>query len=137
MASVPAREVERARNVELVTSRLLRLGVVSSLVIVVLGMLLTFSQHHSYLSSPNTLPGLTEKGAKFPHTLPAVLRGVLAGRGDAVVMFGLFLLIATPVLRVAGLILAFVYQRDRLFVAITSVVLTLLLVSFVLGRAGG
>jgi uncharacterized membrane protein len=42
-------------------------------------------------------------------------------------MAGLLLLIATPVLRVAVSMLAFVYQRD----------LTLLLTSFVLGKAGG
>jgi uncharacterized membrane protein len=52
-------------------------------------------------------------------------------------MAGLLLLIATPVLRVAVSILAFVYQRDRAFVAITSIVLALLLTSFVLGRGGG
>jgi uncharacterized membrane protein len=52
-------------------------------------------------------------------------------------MAGLLLLIATPVLRVAVSVLAFVYQRDRTFVIITSVVLTLLLASFVLGKAGG
>jgi uncharacterized membrane protein len=46
-------------------------------------------------------------------------------------------LIATPVLRVAISVLAFVYQRDRTFVVITTVVLALLLTSFVLGRGGG
>jgi uncharacterized membrane protein len=52
-------------------------------------------------------------------------------------MAGLLLLIATPVMRVAFSVLVFVYQHDRVFVVITSIVLTLLLVSFVLGRGGG
>jgi hypothetical protein len=34
-------------------------------------------------------------------------------------------------------VLAFVYQRDRTFVVITSVVLTPLPASFALGKAGG
>ena len=49
---------------------------------------------------------------------------------------GLLLLILTPVVRVAVSILAFRAQRDRTYVLITSAVLVLLLLSFVLGRAG-
>ena len=48
---------------------------------------------------------------------------------------GLLLLIATPVLRVAVSIFAFVYEKDKVFVIITSIVLGLLLLSFILGKA--
>ena len=128
---------ERARKVELVTSRLLRVGVVASLVVVVAGIVVSFVQNPSYLSSSEGLEGLIGPGARFPHTLPAVLRDLGRGHGQAMVMARLFVLIATPVLRVGGLILAFAYQRDRLFVAITPVVLGLLLASCLVGRAGG
>ena len=50
---------------------------------------------------------------------------------------GLLVLIATPVLRVAVSILAFWQEGDRKFVLITSVVLALLLASFLLGKVGG
>lgn len=136
-AAEEAIALERARAVELVTSRLLRVGVVTSLVVVVAGIVVSFLQHPSYLSSREQLEGLIGPGASFPHTIPAVLAGLESGHGPAIVMAGLFLLIATPVLRVAGLVLAFAYQRDRVFVVITSVVLALLLVSFLVGRAGG
>jgi uncharacterized membrane protein len=66
-----------------------------------------------------------------------VIQGLEHSQGRAIVMAGLLLLIATPVLRVAISVLAFVYQRDRTFVVITSVVLALLLTSFALGRGGG
>jgi len=52
-----------------------------------------------------------------------------------VVALGLLLLIATPVLRVAVSIVAFVQQGDRLFTLITAVVLGILLLSFALGAA--
>jgi uncharacterized membrane protein len=52
-------------------------------------------------------------------------------------MAGLLLLLATPVLRVAVSILAFIYEKDGIFVMITSIVLALLLLSFVLGRVTG
>jgi uncharacterized membrane protein len=69
--------------------------------------------------------------------VPSVIRGLEHSQGRAIVMAGLLLLIATPVVRVAISVLAFVYQRDRTFVVITSVVLALLLTSFALGRGGG
>jgi uncharacterized membrane protein len=45
------------------------------------------------------------------------------------------LLIATPVIRVGVSIFAFIYQRDRLYTLITATVFSLLLLSFVLGKA--
>jgi uncharacterized membrane protein len=54
-----------------------------------------------------------------------------------VVTVGLLVLVATPVLRVAASIGLFALQRDRAFVAVTSLVLALLVTSFVLGKAGG
>ena len=51
-------------------------------------------------------------------------------------MLGLLLLIATPVARVAFSIVAFALEGDRLYVAITAVVLALLVLSFAVGAAG-
>ena len=77
---------------------------------------------------------LTQPGAALPHTLRDVVAGVRGLRGQALVTVGLLLLIATPVVRVGVSILAFFYQRDRIFTLITTVVLCLLLLSFVLGK---
>lgn len=129
--------VDRVRRVELLISLLLRTGVLTSLLVVVAGTVVTFANHPSYLSSHRELESLTGSAAVFPHTPGAVARGVRDGDGPAIVTAGLLILIATPVVRVAVSILAFVYQRDRRFVVITSVVLALLLASFALGRAGG
>ncbi len=50
------------------------------------------------------------------------------GRGDAaaIVVLGILLLIATPVARVAFAVVAFAIERDRLYVAISVVVLAVL-----------
>jgi uncharacterized membrane protein len=128
---------ERAQKVELVISGLLRIGVLTSLFIVLVGTVVTFVHHPHYLSSRQDLVRLTTPGAEFPHSVRSVIHGLEHSQGRALVMAGLLLLIATPVLRVAVSVLAFVYQRDGTFVVITFVVLTLLLASFVLGRAGG
>lgn len=62
--------------------------------------------------------------------------GVISPLGHDVAMLGLLLLIATPVLRVAMSIYVFARERDTTYVVITTLVLLLLILSFVLGAAG-
>jgi len=50
-------------------------------------------------------------------------------RAEALILVGLLILIATPVARVVFSLVAFALERDRLYVAITAVVLTALLYS--------
>ena len=124
----------RVLQVELLISNLLRIGVVASLSFVVAGTMLTFLHHPDYLSSPTALVGLTALGTPFPHTLPDILASVRDLREQGIVIVGLLLLIATPVMRVAVSIFAFTYQGNRVFAVITTVVLSLLILSFVLGQ---
>ena len=132
------RDDEKVRQVELLISGLLRVGVVTSLLVVLTGTVISFVHHREYLRSTEPLRRLTTPGgAAFPHNVHEVWRGVKEGRGQAIVVVGLLLLIATPVMRVAVSVFAFVYERDPAFVLITSIVLLLLLLSFVLGKAEG
>ena len=126
--------VEPIGGVEILISWLLRVGVVTSLSMIVIGLLLMFIHHPSYLISMMDLQRLTSPGAAFPHTLREVVDGLLVGRGQAVVAVGLLVLIVTPIMRVTVSIIGFALQRDRAFVLITSVVLTILIISFVLGK---
>jgi uncharacterized membrane protein len=120
---------------ELLISGLLRAGVLISLAILVLGLIVSFVHHPSYLSNPPDLQRLTRPGAAFPRTLPEVLAGVAALRGQALITVGLLVLLLTPVARVTVSIFAFALQRDWIFVTITAAVLGLLLLSFALGQA--
>ena len=122
---------------ELLISTLLRSGVSVSFAIIVLGTLISFFHHPEYLSSATDLQRLTSPGNASLHTLHDVLAGIREFHGQAIVSVGLILLIATPVLRVAVAIFAFLTQKDRTFAVITSIVLLLLLLSFFLGKASG
>jgi uncharacterized membrane protein len=124
-------------RVELIISTLLRIGVGLSLAVIVMGTLISFFHHPGYLWSFRDLTDLTSPGKAFPHTLLDTLAGVLALRGEAIVTAGLLLLIATPVMRVAISILAFALQKDWIFTLLTTAVLAFLLLSFLLGHAGG
>ena len=63
------------------------------------------------------------------HSLSGVLHGIAQGRSECLVQLGLLMLIATPVARVALSAAAFAIQRDRLYVAITVIVLCALCAS--------
>lgn len=135
--AVERRREERVRQVELLISNLLRIGVFTSLTVVVAGTILSFTHHPTYVSSSHELERLTRPGAASPHSVRDVVAGVKQFHGQDITMVGLLLLIATPVMRVAVSIFAFLYEGDRTYVAITSLVLCLLILSFVLGKAGG
>lgn len=51
----------------------------------------------------------------------------------AIMMFGLFCLILTPVLRVVVSLFTFLKEKDYLYVGITGIVLIILVISFFIG----
>jgi uncharacterized membrane protein len=108
--------------IERLLARLLQAGVLLSTVLVVAGGIV-FLLHHG-TSTPQYIHFAGE-----PAELSNV-RGIVhsASRGDGrgLIQLGLLVLIATPVLRVAGSLLAFVALKDRTYVVLTSVVLLLL-----------
>jgi uncharacterized membrane protein len=112
-------------RVEQIVGRLLQIGVLVAAAVVLaggIGLLLTYggmpADFRVFRAEPTGL-----------QTVGGIVRGALAFDSRAVVQLGLVLLIATPVARVALTLVAFVLQRDRLYVPITAVVLALLLYS--------
>ncbi len=66
-------------------------------------------------------------------SLSEVLHGALNLDPSSIIQLGILLLIATPVLRVIFCIAGFARQRDRLYVAISSTVLLILIYSLFSG----
>jgi uncharacterized membrane protein len=60
-------------------------------------------------------------------SVSAILLGAFSGHPLGVIQFGLLILIATPIIRVGFSVCAFAFQKDRLYAAITLVVLLILL----------
>lgn len=119
--------------VEALIGWVLRAGVLISVSVVVIGLVLTFIHHPEYVSSEDALRQLIDPARRQLDSRAGVWGGLLQMRGQAIVMLGLLLLIATPVMRVAASIFIFARERDRLYIAITTLVLLLLLTSFFLG----
>jgi uncharacterized membrane protein len=121
------------RWVDTAISNLLRGGVLLSIGVVVLGLVFTFVHHPQYMTSKADLGQLTNPAVVYPHTIREVASQIFAERGQAIVMLGLLLLIATPIARVAFSVAAFLIERDRIYVGITILVLALLLISLAAG----
>lgn len=131
---------DKAFRIELLISELLRWGVLVSLVLLALGTVLCFVQGGDYGhagGNAEDLRRLLSREDGFPLTLGWFFDGLVRFRGQPIVVTGLALLIATPVLRVFVSIFAYVAERDKTYVAITVVVFVLLVVSFALGKAEG
>jgi uncharacterized membrane protein len=59
--------------------------------------------------------------------LSPIFSGTLQLDGRAIIQVGILILVATPVMRVVFSVFAFIVQRDRLYIAITLIVLGILL----------
>jgi uncharacterized membrane protein len=122
-------EEAQTHGTELLISAVLRGGVLMSGGVTLLGVILFFIQTRG-----QALGDVAK--LHYPHTLKDVFAGVGHGSALAIITLGLLLLIATPVTRIAVSILAFATERDWRYVGITTVVLLILMISFLLGRAG-
>ena len=116
--------------VEELIGNLLQTGVILASAVVLLGGSiylvrhgLAAPQYHVFMGEPSDL-----------RTMAGIVRDALTLRGRGIIQLGLLLLIATPIARVAFSVAAFAVQRDRLYVAITLIVLAILLYSVTSGR---
>jgi uncharacterized membrane protein len=107
--------------IERMVSRVLATGIVISVTLMVAGLIL----------------GLLDKEGMPSHVVPLADLPALLGHLDpaAYLSLGLIVLIATPFVRVAGSIVAFARERDLRYVLITAIVLAVMCLSVVLGKA--
>jgi len=113
------------QRLDLTLGNLLRAGVILSASVVFTGALVFLLRHGE--SSPDY--HVFRQGPPSFRLVSGIFRGVGGLSGRAIIQLGLLILIATPVGRVAFSIYAFLRERDRLYTAVTSMVLMLLLYS--------
>lgn len=111
------------RNVDLIISRSLQIGVLLSAAVMLAGLVLFLITGNSGYA-----------GNHYPVNPIAVFQGVAGFKPYAIILTGLILLILTPVFRVGVSIFAFYKEKDYVFVKITSAVFIILIISFVLGK---
>jgi uncharacterized membrane protein len=105
---------------------MLRIGVsISALVVFVGGAL--------YLIRGTALPDYAHFRPDRLTTVASVFHGIAQFDALSVIQVGILLLIATPVVRVVFCVVGFARQRDRLYVAVSALVLAILAYSLMSG----
>ena len=110
---------------------LLRIGVILAAAIVLVGAAVYLTRHRTPITDYRVFQGEPEQ----LRSVSGIFHEALAFSGRGLIQFGLLILIATPIARVAFSIFAFLYQRDWMYVFVTVVVFGLLLYSL-LGAPG-
>jgi uncharacterized membrane protein len=110
-------------RMEAAVGTLLRVGVLVAASVTLVGTVL-----HLVAAGHTPAPGHVFVGEPTDlRTIPGVVHDALAWRPRGIMQLGVLLLIATPIARVALLIVAFALERDRLYVGVSAFVLAVLL----------
>lgn len=114
-------------KLELWISNLLRYGVQLSSLIVLVGGILYLIHHHA-----EPVDYRVFQGEPAIYRSPSgVVQALLEGHRRGIIQLGLLILIATPILRVLLSLVTFLRWRDYTYAAITFLVLSGLIYSFV------
>jgi uncharacterized membrane protein len=127
-----SQEKFKDKDIKVTIGWILRSGVVTSMVLVVIGGIFFLYRHG------NSVPDYSHfKGVPFfIHDTGGILEGVLHLKGQAIIQLGIALLIATPIVRVIFSAIGFIIEKDHLYTAITFIVLLIILASMLMGYAG-
>ena len=109
------------RDVNVVIANIIKTGVFVSSFFIITGITLSFIQRANGVLTVER------------YTFNEILRGLVSLNYYSYLMFGIFLLILTPVLRILGLLYIYIEQKDYKFVRICILVLVILIVSLFLG----
>jgi len=104
---------------------LLRVGVLASAFLVIMGGVLFFIQHPNEIFDFTIFKG---EPARF-RQVHLIVKEALNFRGRDVIQLGILMLIATPVARVIFSLIGFLIEKDWIYVTITAVVLLILSLS--------
>jgi uncharacterized membrane protein len=115
------------KQFELIIGRLLRFGVILAAAWVLAGGIHYLVQYRDAKSDYRAFHG-EPADLRYTHE---IVQEALQLNARALIQFGLLLLIATPIARVAFSVVGFALEKDWMYVGITLVVLTLLIYTFI------
>ena len=115
------------RRLEGIIGQLLRAGVLLSAATVTVGGVLYLVQHHADRVSYRVFSA----GGPAIQTLSGIFQSAARFDSQGLIQFGLLLLIATPVARVAFAVVGFALERDRLYTIVSLIVLAILVASLI------
>lgn len=105
--------------------QVLRYGVLISGVVAIIGGIWYLFQQGSGLPDYSTFHG---EGEGYT-SLTGIIKGLGQGSAKEIIQLGVVILIATPIIRIVFSLVAFGMERDKLYVLITLIVLSIILFS--------
>ena len=120
---------------DLYIGKILRYGVLTSCIITFVGGIIYIFQAQGTMPdySPVLIGDNFAGTADYLRELSTIVPRMLEADGAAIIQFGVIVLIATPILRVIFSAIAFLIEKDYLYVVITLIVLTIIIANMVLG----
>jgi uncharacterized membrane protein len=113
-------------DIEKIIGLQLRYGVViASLIVLMGGILYLVQQGQGAIPPYHTFLGESAGYTSFSQ----IVNGIGAGQAKGIVQAGVVVLIATPILRIAFSLVGFILEKDRLYIIITAIVLSVMLFS--------
>ncbi|MFB6455310.1 DUF1634 domain-containing protein [Chitinophaga sp. Hz27] len=120
------------KDIQLMIGKQLRLGVIMSSTLVLIGGIIYLYRHGAEMPSYREFTGVRAGLDSFA----GIIHGVRGIHGMEIIQLGVVCLIATPILRVALSVFAFLLEKDYLYVVLTLIVLGVILFSMLGDLAG-
>lgn len=120
-------KIPNEQKLEYLVSSLLKYGVFLASTIVLIGGTLYLIRHGAESANYKVFRGEPD----FLRSPVGVVKAVFCGSHLGMIQFGLLVLIATPVIRVAFSLLTFLWQRDFTYIIVTLLVMTGLIYSLI------
>ncbi|REK08611.1 MAG: DUF1634 domain-containing protein [Planctomycetota bacterium] len=117
------RQTDAEQSLEAVLGGLLRWGTLLSATVVLIGGAAFLWVHGAQPPHYATFRGETS----HLNSVADIVSGASRLQPEAIIQLGLLLLVATPIARVIGALVAFLWRRDRKYVVISALVLAALL----------
>jgi uncharacterized membrane protein len=113
-------------KMDLAISRMLRAGISLAAFVVLVGWILYLWRAHGVEPDYRHFHGVPSPADRFA----PVFDGIRHLDSRSIIRFGILLLIATPIMRVAFCLFSFAAQKDKIYVVVSGIVLAVLLYSF-------
>lgn len=118
-------------DVEQLIGQVLRYGVMLSGSVAIIGGLWYLYQHGSGIPHYTKFNGEPAGYTSFT----GIFKGLMEGNATEIIQFGVVILIATPIIRIIFSLISFIFEKDKLYIIITFIVLSIILFSMSGGLA--
>ena len=118
------------RDFQLIIGNLLRYGVWISLSVAFMGRIIYLLNHGNELENYSVFH---ENDTNIFKVIINIYSGVVQRQGESIILLGIILLFITPILRLLISLIVFYFEKDYLYVSITTIVILIIGTSIFFG----